>query len=204
MTDAAERTRARGSDEPSLRTGKVVQMPHNCFACGTLNLHGMQLELNFEGETCWTELRLRPDFEGWEGVAHGGIVSTLLDEVMAWAIAAYNVWAVTAKMSVEFRGAVPIGKLIRAEGRVVENRRRAYTTEASLIDVETGKVLARANALFVPITNAEHKDDRFRFRMLPDEFQLEASRTAGAEAATGTENETAEADKADNDGRSAE
>jgi acyl-coenzyme A thioesterase PaaI-like protein len=203
----AERVRAmgekaRGSSEPNRRTGKVVMMPHNCFACGTTNLHGLQLDLNFDGETCWTELRLRPDFEGWQGIAHGGIVTTLLDEVMAWAIAAYNVWAVTAKMTVEFRDAVQVGTLIRAEGRVLENRRRAYTTEATLTDVDSGKLLAKASALFVPVTGEgmQQRNERFQWKVMPEGLELEGA--AAAETMTATE--AAHTADAGENGRSAE
>ena len=60
--------------------------PHHCFACGELNEHGLHLELHTSPEGSWTELVLEPRFQGWEAVAHGGIVCTLLDEVMAWSV----------------------------------------------------------------------------------------------------------------------
>ena len=175
---------ATAAREESLRTGRVVMMPHNCFACGTLNEHGLHLDLSFDGETCWTELRIRPDFEGWEGIVHGGIVSTLMDEVMAWSMAAHNVWGVTARMTVEFRAAVSVGQLIRAEGRVLENRRRAFTTEAVLTDVESGKTLASATGLFVPVSGEGQKErnERFRWKVLPDEFELEERAVGTADA----------------------
>ena len=64
----------------------IGSRPHHCFACGTLNIHGLHLELHVEDGRCWTELTLPERFEGWEGIAHGGIVCTILDEVMAWAL----------------------------------------------------------------------------------------------------------------------
>ena len=57
--------------------------PHHCFACGELNEHGMHLELHVDAEGCWTEITLEPRFQGWESVAHGGTVASILDEVMA-------------------------------------------------------------------------------------------------------------------------
>ena len=110
---------------PDIRVGgsRITFAPHNCFACGTLNAHGLQLELHAGDGVCWTELTLDRRFEGWEGIAHGGIVCTLLDEVMAWALVDHDLWGVTAKMSVEFKRTVPIGRPIRAEGRVAGVRR---------------------------------------------------------------------------------
>ena len=48
--------------------------PHNCFACGTLNTGGLHLDLHVDGERCWTDLELPERFQGWDGIAHGGIV----------------------------------------------------------------------------------------------------------------------------------
>ena len=59
--------------------------PHQCFACGTLNTSGMGLMLHVEPGRSRVELTLEPRFQGWDGIAHGGIVCTILDEVMAWA-----------------------------------------------------------------------------------------------------------------------
>ncbi len=84
--------------------------PHNCFACGSLNAHGLQLSLHLEDARSWTQLTLDERFEGWQGIAHGGIVSTILDEVMAWALVAEDNWGVTARMQVDFRKPVPIGR----------------------------------------------------------------------------------------------
>ncbi len=51
----------------------------------------------------------RPEFQGWEGIAHGGIVATILDEVMGWALAAADAWGYTAKLSIAYRRPVPVG-----------------------------------------------------------------------------------------------
>jgi uncharacterized protein (TIGR00369 family) len=129
--------------------------PHHCFACGQLNVDGLHMPLHIEGDSCWTELVLSDRFEGWEGIAHGGIVCTLLDEVMAWSLAARDAWSLTARMSVEFKRPIEIGRRIRGEGRLVEQRRRLITTEARLVDAETGELLATAEALYVMAPTAQ-------------------------------------------------
>jgi hypothetical protein len=59
---------------------------------------------------------------------------------------------------------------VRAEGHLVERRRRLLTTQARLIDVETGDVLATADALYVaaPPDRKQALKDRYRFRLIPD------------------------------------
>jgi uncharacterized protein (TIGR00369 family) len=140
--------------------------PHNCFACGTLNTDGMQLEIHIEEGRSWTELRLEQRFEGWEGIAHGGILCTVLDEVMAWSLVGADNWGVTARLAVDFKRPVPIGRPIRAEGWVTELRRRLVTTGGSIVDVGDGTVLATADALYVAATEERKRElqERYGFR----------------------------------------
>ncbi|MHB8673830.1 MAG: PaaI family thioesterase [Candidatus Limnocylindrales bacterium] len=123
--------------------------PHRCFACGTLNEHGLHLVLHVEPGRSWTELALGPEFEGWEGIAHGGIVCTILDEVMAWSLVGSDNWGVTARMSVEFRRPVPIGREILAEGWIGRSRRRIVDTSARIVDRESGEILATSEGVYL-------------------------------------------------------
>ena len=151
--------------------GRFEVSPHACFACGTLNAHGLHLVLHVAGDTCWTELTLLPEFCGWEGIAHGGIVATVLDEVMGWALAGADAWGFTAKMSIEYRRPVLVGARIRGEGRLVKRRRRLLTLTGRLLDVSTGEVLATAEALYMAAPEAQREalKARYGFRLVPED-----------------------------------
>ena len=141
---------------------------HNCFACGTLNANGLGLVLHLEHERSWTELTLDRRFEGWEGIAHGGIVTTILDEVMAWSLVASDNWGVTARLAVEFRRPVPVATQIHAVGWVTNARRRVIDTAARMIDLESGVELATATGVYVA-ADADRKRElqaRYGFRRL--------------------------------------
>jgi uncharacterized protein (TIGR00369 family) len=142
--------------------------PHNCFACGTLNAHGLHLLLHVEQGRSWTELTLDRTFEGWEGIAHGGIVCTILDEVMAWALVGADNWGVTARMNVSFRRPVPVGRPIRAEGSVSRMRRRIVETTATLVDQASGEVLATATGTYVAADEGRKRElrERYGFRLI--------------------------------------
>jgi acyl-coenzyme A thioesterase PaaI-like protein len=153
------------------RVGRFEFAPHNCFACGQLNVSGMQLRLHADDGRCWTELALPRRFEGWEGVVHGGVVSAILDEVMAWSLIGQDRLGLTARLEVEFHRPVPVETPIRADGWITEHRRRRFDTAARLIDVATGRVLADATAIYVaaPLAQEAALRERYDIRVVGDE-----------------------------------
>ena len=97
------------------------------------------------------------------GMVHGGIISTLLDEAMAWSLYRQNIWAVTGRMSLAFKQPVEVGVETRVIGRLITNRGRLLDVRGELIRESDGVVLAEAEALFVrvPTAQAESWKDRY-------------------------------------------
>jgi acyl-coenzyme A thioesterase PaaI-like protein len=148
------------------RDGEFSFEPHHCFACGELNEHGLHLVIHTDPAGAWVETTLEPRFQGWEAVAHGGVVCTLLDEVMAWSVIGQGTWGVTARLNVAFRRPIPVGRPIRAEGRVADANRRAFRTEGRITDGVTGDVLATADGTFMarPEDQVERLKARYGMR----------------------------------------
>jgi acyl-coenzyme A thioesterase PaaI-like protein len=142
--------------------------PHNCFACGTLNAHGLHLELHVDGGRCWTDLAIPSRFQGWDEIAHGGIVATILDEVMAWSLVDHDNWGLTARMTVDFKRPVPLERPVHAEGWVTEVRRRLISTAGRIVDQATGELLATAEATYVaaPEDRKRELKQRYGYREL--------------------------------------
>ena len=88
---------------------------------------------------------------------------TILDEVMAWALVERDTWGVTARMSVDFRRPILVGQAIRAEGWIVESKRRIQRTAGRILDATTGKELARAEATYVGATEARKRELKERY-----------------------------------------
>lgn len=120
-----------------------------CFACGEDNPIGLHLKFDTVGAG---EVRARtvlaPDFQGWRGFAHGGIVMTLIDEVMAHAAGAAGQRGVSASMNVRFRKPVPLGVPIELRARVTAHKMRVYQLEAGVYD-EHGNLLAGGTGTFM-------------------------------------------------------
>jgi uncharacterized protein (TIGR00369 family) len=162
-----------GLAAPDVHVGgrRILLTPHNCFACGQLNVHGLQLDLHAQGGECWAELTLSERFEGWDGIAHGGILATILDEVMAWAIIDQDSWGVTARMTIDYKKPVSVGSHIRGEGWLVRARRRLVEAAGRIVDADTGEELATAQALYVaaPEDRKRELKERYAFTLVPDE-----------------------------------
>jgi acyl-coenzyme A thioesterase PaaI-like protein len=84
-------------------------------------------------------------------VVHGGIISSVLDEAMAWATAHSGVWAVTREMCVRFRQPLKVGELTSVVARVSGMRGRFVTAEAELRLDRDRSLIATASATFAKV-----------------------------------------------------
>ena len=131
-----------------------------CFACGPENESGLRLRFERAGEDgVRARTVLRPEFQGWQGIAHGGVALALLDEAMAHAAGAAGHRGVTASMNARFRKPVPLGVPIEIAGRVKWMRRNVLELQASVTD-ESGAILVEAEGRFVSQGRIEDAADR--------------------------------------------
>lgn len=131
-----------------------------CFACGPENEIGLRLRFERDGENgVVARTQLRPEFQGWQGIAHGGVALALLDEAMAHAAGAAGHRGVTASLNARFRKAVPLGVPLRIEGRVKWMRRNVLELHASVLD-ESGAILVEGEGRFVSQGRIEDIADR--------------------------------------------
>jgi acyl-coenzyme A thioesterase PaaI-like protein len=112
---------------------KEVQSYPGCFVCGGRNPHGLKARFFYDGERAITELTATEAFEGYKGIFHGGIVASLLDEVMIKAILARDVYAVTAEITVRYRLPIPTGERIRFVGKIISRKGRLHNTEGETL-----------------------------------------------------------------------
>ncbi len=121
----------------------------NCFACGPNNPDGLHLtfERSPDGSVRAT-IVLDQKFQGWRGIAHGGIVMMLLDEAMAHASGNAGERGMTASMSVRFRKPVPLGEPLVLDGSVRWRRGRVLGLEGR-ISAADGALLATSEGNFV-------------------------------------------------------
>jgi uncharacterized protein (TIGR00369 family) len=123
-----------------------------CFACGGGNSRGMHLtfEQDDDAKRIRGMFRLASDYQGGAGFVHGGIIATLLDEVMAKVNRFAADHAVTAKLNVEYLRPVPTEADLFVEGWEVQRDGRDRFRQGEIRNA-AGVVLARGTAHFVEI-----------------------------------------------------
>ena len=107
MSDLDKTGRAGGQD------GRA----NNCFVCGIDNPIGLKVEFSLLDDVCIGSFTPQMQHAGYDNLTHGGILFSLLDDVMAnWA------WlqgkkCFTAKADIRYRQELPIGTEVLLEGR---------------------------------------------------------------------------------------
>ena len=137
-------------------TIKLAPNPANrCFGCGGGNDDGMKLTFDQDNEKRRIVGRfvLGERYQGGGGMAHGGIIATLLDEVMGKVCRFREVRAVTAELNVEYLKPVNVQNEIVVEGWETEQKGRNLFHVGEIRDA-AGGVLARGKGRFVIIGEA--------------------------------------------------
>jgi acyl-coenzyme A thioesterase PaaI-like protein len=171
---------------PRLRHLENFDPGRACFGCGRENPHGLRMRFLTDGHRVYSRLRLPEPLCGWEGVAHGGIVTTVLDEIMSWsAIHLLRRLILTRTITVSFLRPVPTGAEVAAEGwieRVVSEREAVV---GSALRAGDGKELSRAEATLALLTPAAARKLGIIDEKVIRGFEAHFTGADGAPAASG-------------------
>jgi acyl-coenzyme A thioesterase PaaI-like protein len=156
---------------------------HRCFGCGNANPHGLRLRFRPRAhDGVWARFCPSADHEGYLGMTHGGILSTVLDEAMSWAVTHVGDLGVTARMTVTFRQPARVGEELLALAAISGSRARAIDTRAEVRRVVDNALIAEAEARFVRVSKSQAAAWRAAYGALDDAdsaFGRAAARNAG-------------------------
>jgi len=134
---------------------------YNCFACGTENPIGLNLEFYVKDDKVCSGITLGKYHVGWADITHGGIISTLLDEVMSWTILYFKrIFFVTRKMELKYIKPVSTGVPLLITGSIRSNSSngKIITVRGELRD-ESNNLLAKSRGEFVEINREDIPPD---------------------------------------------
>jgi uncharacterized protein (TIGR00369 family) len=145
-------------DRPPVRRyrGRVGAPPHNsagtfrgCFGCGPENPVGLKLAFRRERDSVVSEITLDENYAGYRQFIHGGVVATLLDEGMGWALVELlGRYGVTRSLQVTYRRPVRLGQSLTITSKVLAQEGANVTVESVLEDGR-GRLLARGEGAWV-------------------------------------------------------
>ncbi len=124
---------------------------NQCFVCGPDNPLGLRLPFRMDGEVCRAEFTPGPFHCGYDDLVHGGIVYSVLDDVMANWLFLHGERAHTARCEVRYREPVQLGDTLLLEGRLLRRKGRLAVFAGTARRAGDGVVVAEAEGTFMVV-----------------------------------------------------
>lgn len=143
---------------------QTLPQTRSCFVCGVHNPVGFQLALTEDQQRVESRFQFRAEHCGFPGVVHGGLITTILDESMAWAVGvSAGKFAYCAELTVRFLRPIAPDVNMTAHGEVVENKRgRLFLVRAEITN-QQGDLMAEATGKFLPLPEESQRAMRSEF-----------------------------------------
>src|SRR3990172_3207672 len=134
---------------------KELPHTHSCFVCGESNPQGLKLRFETDGRIVRARFRPRPEHVGFKNVVHGGLIATVLDEIMVWACAVQTrQFAFCAELNMRFINPLPPGAEVIVTGELTANRKNRLFEAKAAARNGSGQSLAEATGKYLPLKAA--------------------------------------------------
>ena len=130
-----------------------------CFGCGPKNPIGLKLNFQWDGKTARAEFTPTKFYQGWSGIVHGGILTTVLDEAMAYAAMFEGLNCVTASIEARLKHPALIDEPLIITSSITKRERKLVETKAA-ISLKDGTLVAEGTAKQVVINTAPGNNAR--------------------------------------------
>ena len=131
---------------------------NKCFVCGPGNPIGLRIEFRMDEDRCRASFCPGEDHIGFENMVHGGIMYSVLDDVMANWLFLQGARGHTAKCDIRYRQPVAVGTRIDLEGWLVKRKGPVAILEGIATRASDKKVVADARASFMIVDPGELQD----------------------------------------------
>ena len=121
---------------------------NNCFVCGAGNPLGLHAVFRLDGDVCRGEFVPDANHCGYDGITHGGILFSLLDDVMANWLYLKGMRCYTAKCEIRFRNPLPTGCRVLLAGEPLDQKRNIIVMQGTATRADSGELVAECEARF--------------------------------------------------------
>ena len=144
------------------KTEDYIQLPnrgdHNCFGCSPANTSGLRMTFYTNEAAVYSNITVPDHLCGWNNLVHGGVLTTIMDEIMSWAaIYLLKRVAMTKSISVDFLKPVYVGNPLKAEGRVLDTKGKHEALMEGCIYNQDKVCCAKATGTFAVFSPAVAK-----------------------------------------------
>lgn len=133
----------------------MIKQPtsRTCFVCGRENSHGLKMVWHNNPESNQVEavVTIPEQFNGYPGIAHGGIVAAILDETAGRAVMLdgnFDNLFITLRLNLTYRKPTPTNTPLKAIGWVEHKGNRGMKVAARLF-LSDGTVTTECKAVVV-------------------------------------------------------
>ena len=140
---------------------RLSQKTDHCYVCGKDNPKGFQVPFSPDGPTGSRAVyTARVEHEGWQGILHGGVTFSLMDEALGWAVHFQGLHGVTARAEARFRQPIKGGARLIIRGWTLERRRRVMNARAEIrIDDPEQTLVAEVDATMYLLDGGQSNTD---------------------------------------------
>jgi acyl-coenzyme A thioesterase PaaI-like protein len=138
----------------------TLELPHTagCLVCGRDNAHGLKLSLYVDQSTGAVNVSFVPRQEhiGFNGIIHGGLIATVVDEAMVWAATwEWRRFCVCGEMLIRFRSTPSVGQTLTVQANATSSRPKLVVTAAE-VRGQSG-LIATAEGKYVPLPSERNE-----------------------------------------------
>ena len=153
ITEISPQLLAMSEQEQLKKKKDHASRASNCFVCGSDNPIGLGVVFSLKKEICVANFTPQKEHGGYDNLTHGGILFSLLDDVMANWVWLQGEKCFTARADIRYRSQLPIGTAVRLEGRCLKRKGRLAQMAGKIIRVTDEFVVATATGSFMTETS---------------------------------------------------
>ena len=114
----------------------AVTEGYNCFGCSPHNDIGLRMQFYEEEDGIVSYWNPQIHYQGWNGILHGGIQSTLIDEIASWYVfVKLKTFGVTSRLDIKLKKTVLISNgEIKLIAKLIEMKRNIAFIDVKLYD----------------------------------------------------------------------
>lgn len=130
----------------------------NCFVCGKDNPFGLNITFLKDKNEVRAELIPESKHQGFKGIVHGGILFSILDEIMGrTAVITKRLMTLTVEVNIKYRKKAKIGEKIIFTAHMTKDLGRMIEAQGQVCK-EDGTLLAEAKGRFIVLSKEMQKE----------------------------------------------